>query len=556
MNKNNRTGTKRIMALVFACALLLGNMNVLAAENDTEVQATETQETETQKTEMQEKSGTLTLDSVGYKCRDEVGKKGDSWGAKLINIGTEDIDLSQYDLKARGLDAANGVEFELEPLYDPVLKGLDENGEGGVVFLSFSYTIPADCKEPVVKFVVDIFAKGDTTTPLYTTKENELYPYVISDGVLNHNDTSFPPEYELKVETDTGINFSPWGGPIYSDGEWTEIIEESSVRWFLKSGYPQAFQVGIEDESYAPAVAELIPPEAGTVRRVQGQPGIFAVDLHAPATLKVSSAKLNTKNWMNTVEQYVANMQWIDLKKQSTQESHFFEETALADDVAVVTYCRGNYDAYADEAGNVVIPYAVFAKDAEKFFQNIPDLKAVKVENLISYDASKDAFVGTDAQFAEAPYTTVVEKVDEYGNNTYAIRFKLSKKTLTEGVSDMNDPQRYTECTLVVEDNGQGQWRYLTYVEGWDFTPNITEEPVEPQKPAEPEQDASLVNPNKDEEHASDYLVVIDETSSTSNKNEAPKTGDSVSVTFSVSLLTFAVAALAVLLRKRVYNRI
>lgn len=485
MSKQGMKRLKKGLTLIFACIMLLANMNVFAAEG----------------------RGTDAFSNVSskeYKYHFGVGDQG-KLGVTLYNSG-EAIDLSAYDLSVRGVEGAEGVTLSLLPQEDMTLPAANQYGEGTLT-LPVSYAILADCKAPVITYVVDIFEKGNSTTPVYTTKETRIYPYSINGDVLNYNDQTRPSEYELKVETGEGIVFD---GAIYSDGQWTEIYDEEGTpcRWFLKPGYPQAYLFEIQ-EGYQIAVAQLVPADAGTVSRVQGQPGTFKVDLHAPATLKVTSSKLDTQNWMNTVENYVLQMQLVDMTTGTTQGSHFFEGMASANDTAAITYYRNDYSAYRDEAGAETIPYDVFVKDAGKFFQNIPDLKTVNIPGLLVYDASKNAFLSPAGGFGEAPYVTEIVRADEYGQDAYAIRFKQSKKTLGEEVPDMNDPAQYTECTLAVKDNGQGEWVYLAYQKGWDYIPAIPEKPEEPEEPSNPMPDDSLVNPDKNEELSPEFIEKV-----------------------------------------------
>lgn len=182
------------------------------------------------------------------------------------------------------------------------------------------------------------------------------------------------------------------------------------------------------------------------------------------------------KDWEIVAYNYIFTMRsvnWMD-PENKTFDQRFFEETAKANDVAFMTQYMEK-DKYVDnyrvgESYSLEIPYDVLVKDAAKYYKNVPDLKQTNMEGFFYYDAEKDAFISPEGGIGDVSPSVKVIKVDELGNKTYAIRFEF--------LVYMDDPTSDYEATLVVEDNGQGNWRYLSFLKGY---PEIA--PIEPEEP-------------------------------------------------------------------------
>lgn len=187
---------------------------------------------------------------------------------------------------------------------------------------------------------------------------------------------------------------------------------------------------------------------------------------------------------------YECNQSPMELEKK-TFNDRFFEKTPRANDAAYMTY-HVEREKYVEnyrvgETYNLEIPFDVFVKDAAKYYKNLPDLKETNMKGFFYYDAEKNAFICPEGGIGDAPPTVKVVKVDELGNKTYAIRFEFT--------DNIESPEYESEATLVVEDNGQGNWRYISFLKGYpEIAPIEPEKPEEPEKPTDPTPDKPSVN--------------------------------------------------------------
>lgn len=202
-----------------------------------------------------------------------------------------------------------------------------------------------------------------------------------------------------------------------------------------------------------------------------------------------------TEDWKNTVDTFVSYMRLVNWStgSQGTGDGvisrHFFEEIAQPNDVAFVTYYNENYynTYYNEERKEIRIPHDTLVNDAKKYYKNIPDLTKMNTKDeTLHYDTAANEFVWPDGGgVGDEPLATEIEGVDELGNETYGIRFKVSENHSISENPDMNDPTQYTACTLVVEANESGQWRYVSFLEGYPYeeskpNPDVPENPDTP----------------------------------------------------------------------------
>ena len=199
------------------------------------------------------------------------------------------------------------------------------------------------------------------------------------------------------------------------------------------------------------------------------------------------------KDWETVAYNYIERMRSVNWMEQGnpTFDQRFFEGTAKANDVSLMTLGMEN-EKYVEnyrvgESYSLEIPYDVLVKDAGKYYKNVPDLKQTNMKGFFYYDAEKNAFIAPEGGVGDAPPTVKVVKVDELGNKTYAIRFEFT--------DNIEAPTYESEATLVVEDNGQGNWRYISFLKGYpEIAPIEPEKPEEPEKPTDPTPDKPSTN--------------------------------------------------------------
>ncbi len=277
-------------------------------------------------------------------------------------------------------------------------------------------------------------------------------------------------------------------------------IEKIGV-FYEYAGYSNAETAEItEDGKYVIAYPEGFE---GEFSKVTSKVGIFE---KLDATV--------AKDWETTAYNYIDTMRyvnWMDPEKK-TFNDRFFEKTPGANDAAYMTY-RMEKEKYVDnyrggETYNLEIPYDVLVRDAAKYYKNVPDLKQTNMTGFFYYDAAKNAFISPEGGIGDAPPVVEIAKVDELGNGTYAIRFTFKDNIM--------DPKFESEATLVVEDNGQGNWRYISFLKGYPELAPIEpenpdpEEPTDPKpedpKPEDPKPEKPVENPDQGQE-LSDEVV-------------------------------------------------
>ena len=206
--------------------------------------------------------------------------------------------------------------------------------------------------------------------------------------------------------------------------------------------------------------------------------------------------------WAKIVENYINNIRLTDWLNNGVA-AHFFKDMASANDVAAVTTMEcsdfnleGPY--YNEETRRIEIPYDVFAAEAEKLFVKVPDMTEVNLVNLIYYDDSINAMCRPIGGVGNPPHVVIKENVLELSDGRYAVQFKISNEMLGEGtdedIPDMNDENNYTKCTLTVEENTNGGWRFVSFEGGYTEGTTKPIEPSEPSGPTDPQQPESSEN--------------------------------------------------------------
>lgn len=281
------------------------------------------------------------------------------------------------------------------------------------------------------------------------------------------------------------------------------------------------------------------------------------------------SSASEAKLWKNDTLEFIRNLRYVNWFSGVKFDDHYFKDTASANDVGYLTMLMENHyndhPEYITDVGYIMnIPYDVLASDAEKYFKNIPDLKQADMKNCFYYDAEKNVFVVQDMGAGDMDPVVEVARVDELGSDTYAIRFVFKDYP--------DEPTYESEATLVVEDNGHGGWRYLSFLKGYPELDLVEPDPSEP-NPSEPEPsepvpsgpDKTPVNPNEGEDlsETPDVLKQDQEKpkteSTTGNgsaaangkESSAPKTSDVYSTYFYIVMILLAGGAVVFLVRRR-----
>lgn len=233
----------------------------------------------------------LPLNSFSYDNEVLAGNSGTQW-IYIGNSGSQDVNLSDFEIKVRGTAGSEGVTLTLRRVQGETIAA-NTNAEvrydQGIICAEVDFTVPVDCKAPVIKFVLDFYEKS-TSTKVYTTQETCVYPFTVANGVLTYNDTSKDSKYELKV--DLGEHIRSEGLVGGSGGDATEIWDKGQLAaMYLRPGYPSHLLLQM-DENYIPGKPELVPASAGTVKRNPAASSpIYIIDLHAPATLKIRTGE-------------------------------------------------------------------------------------------------------------------------------------------------------------------------------------------------------------------------------------------------------------------------
>ena len=291
---------------------------------------------------------------------------------------------------------------------------------------------------------------------------------------------------ELKLEAAIAVEGANWGDAVAYKGFEPCTLKAGEQRVFMGHFYLVA-DLGYGDGD---------PVKHGYIAAVA------TCDGKTSPQIKQEFPYIESDLWAKIVENYINNIRHTDWLNNGVA-AHFFKDMASANDVAAVTTMEcsdfnleGPY--YNEETRRIEIPYDVFAAEAEKLFVKVPDMTEVNLVNLIYYDDSINAMCRPIGGVGNPPHVVIKENVLELGDGRYAVQFKISNEMLGEGtdedIPDMNDENNYTKCTLTVEENTNGGWRFVSFEDGYTEGTTKPIEPSEPSGPTDPQQPESSEN--------------------------------------------------------------
>lgn len=403
----------------------------------------------------------------------------------LTNLTDKTIDLKDYVLKTE--ETSGTGTFKIDNVQsNKKLKA----GEQCRLYVNFE--IADNCIAKELTYKAKLYKKSDMESEVAVTEEGTVIPFKIKDGVLSYNDASRGEKYRLSFDTDENIYEATL---IYgSGGNATEVVnKENKLDIYLDPQNPSDVLVDVKS-GYLLDTFTLNPNNVGELKKISDSEEEsygtyrFKVALNKPAVLNLKTkSPVEIKKWNWVVREYIQNISFDNWLADGLSK-HFYKSTPSANDAALLTLyadarkysVSGPY--YDAEKDTIWIPYEDFVKDTETLFVNVPDMKKTNIKNILKYDAEKNMFIRDMFYGGNAPFATKVERVNELGNGTYGICFQVSHKMIDEEW-DRNDPNEYTKCTLTVTDNGKGEWKYVSFVEGYTKQPEKPEEPQQPEKP-------------------------------------------------------------------------
>lgn len=312
-------------------------------------------------------------------------------------------------------------------------------------------------------------------------QEGRIIPFSLT--VKNPTEEDFN---ELKLEAAITIEGANWGEAVVYKGFEPCTLKAGEQKVFTGHFYLIAdLRYGDED-----------PVKHGYITAVA------TCDGKTSPQVKREFPYIASDQWAKLVENYINEIRFTDWLDNGVAV-HFFKDIAPANDVAAVTTTEcsdfsmaGPY--YNASTQRIEIPYDVFVTEAEKLFVKIPDMTKVNLKNMIYYDASINAMCRPLGGGGNPPHVVYKENVLELGNGRYAVQFKISNEMLEDGTDaefpDMNDENNYTKCTLTVEENTNGGWRFVSFEGGYTEGTTKPIEPSEPSGPTDPQQPESSEN--------------------------------------------------------------
>lgn len=443
------------------------------------LQETESAEEQVQDATVAEQSNeqnTISISSNVYDIEAGAGTKGTREVSVSIVSGSA-IDLSNYELYInRKTEDSNIIVNGMDSL-----EGILDDGKVNDWF-NLSYEIPKSLTGSNLKFTLQIREK-ETKDVIGESQEYTIYPYEISDGVLTYRDASKGSKYLLTVETDSYID--SWDLVSGGTGNATAVYDETdrSIDYYLDPDNPSVLCLYPKSGCLIKNV-EMTSGQAGTITKIEDYDTYvsYSIQLNRPAAIKVTSTSATeAKAWQSVVENYITRIRFTDWFTGDGINNHFYGDAAPVNDIASVTLGEINvYDySYNAETYNYEIPYDEFVTIAKDFFINVPDLKNVNVNYLISYDQTSDCMVVPSGGIGNPMLITEFVEAKDIGNGRYALHFNVSKEEWDENVKpDMGNKDEYTECTLTVEDNGKGQWKYVSFEKGYTYGTATEDTPV------------------------------------------------------------------------------
>lgn len=399
------------------------------------------------------------------------GQKG-SLDIHLKNDSGVEYDLGNYELQMCSNDGS--------VLGTTDLQGVEYYNYMSI-YTSIAYQIPKKVDGESLTIFVQLINKNDASDVLGQSSTMQIPLFDIEGDVLKYRDPSKGERYKLTVE----------GDPYLLD--WSITDEDVSYvhnDYYLAPhvSYSVFFQL---KEGCTIQKVEITSKDAGEITKVDDDyfmEGTYDVQLKAPATVKVTTiSAIESKAWQKVVEGYIDNIRQTDWFTGDEINNHFYKETAPAEDIAIYTLREMNVwkNYELNDENNYEIPYDEFIAYAKNYFVHVPSLKDVDIAYAISYDAKKNCMLIPSGGVGNPSLITEFKNVIDLGNGRYALQFNVSKEEWDEEKPDMSCKENYTECTLTVEDNGKGQWRFVSFEKGYTNgtpsaqTPDTDEEIVE-----------------------------------------------------------------------------
>lgn len=449
---------------------------------------------------------------ITLKVNDGEEEKGNSNGVQVTidmqSTSGDSLNLSNYLLVVERLTTNSNII-----LNDTDLSGVLRGGETKDTFLGFS--IPEDLDGVSLKFKVKMVEKNNTANVIAVSNEAGIYPYEINNGILKYYDTAKDEKYLMTVITDDNIAY--WQIP--PEATTTNIVNNDTVDYYMDPNNPSLVNFSTRPYCRVDKV-EVVPANAGTATKVDnGTDEDYMIKLTAPATVKVTTLPATqAKEWESIAVLFINFIRFADSFTGDEINEHFFTETAPVNDIAVGTllylYCWDDIE-YNNDTGIQELAYEKFVNYASRYFNNVPSLKNVNIENIIYYDAQTNrmVFPYSSSNINYPSLATQVVDVINLGRERYAIHFKVSKDDIENSNPDMEDINDYTECTLVVENNGYDEWKYVSFEKGFTHSSEGVPEVPDPEPDNQPDTgELSVVEQIEQAPAGSNVNVMMEET--------------------------------------------
>lgn len=416
-----------------------------------------------------------------YNGENKPGEKGfANVHISMQSSSGDKLNLSNYLLVVEKLTANSDIILNDTDVSDTL-----ENGK--TIYTSLGYEIPENLKSNSLKFKVKLVEKNNTENVIAVSNEAGIYPYAINNGVLKYYDSSMGEKYLLTVEADKYV--ADWNLVSGGYGNATVVYRENfGYDYYLDPNNSSVAYFYMEPYCLLDKM-EVFPPDAGTVKMVGEQSNsTYEIKLTAPATIRVKSLPpAKAKDWENVASNFTYFLRLTDEFKGDDINKHFFTESVAAEDIATLSILHldtANDLNYDTQTGYYYIDYDRYIEIVSKYFNNVPSLKNVNVENMVYYDSENNQMVFPYyIGFGYPSLATQVVDVFHIGNGRYAIHFKVSKDDIESSIPDMEDINDYTECTLVVENNGFDEWKYVSFEKGFTHSSESVPEIPDPEEP-------------------------------------------------------------------------
>ena len=414
-------------------------------------------------------------------------KPGESGGAdvhiSMQSTSGDQLNLANYSLIVERLTVDSDII-----LYDTDLSGILKNEK--TIYTTVVYEIPENLKSNSLKYKVKLVEKNNIENVLAVSNEAGIYPYEINNGVLKYYDSTMGEKYLMTVDADDNVLY--WDiPPGYTS---TSVVNNNIIDYYMDPKNPTLVNFSTKPYCQVEKV-EVIPANAGTATVTDNESGEnYMIQLTAPATVKATTlSATQAKKWNDIPILFVAYLEFAGRIRGDGVNDRFFTETALPEDIAVGTimYLYGWDEIEYNSDGVAEVDYEKFVNLASRYFNNVPSLKNVNIENVMYYDQERDKMVFSffSNNIYNPSLTTQTVDVINLGQERYAIHFKLSKDDIENSNPDMEDINDYTECTLVIENNGYDEWKYVSFEKGFTHSSEGVPEVPNPEPGDQPETD-------------------------------------------------------------------